>query len=85
MEEDGVVLCLGWLRENDGRFMNDGPFVGPAMGFVGELARAKVTVKGFPSHPLSDRRSNRLLEISFFKQEEVTHETFSMPQLHFSQ
>lgn len=29
-------------------------FVGPAIGLVGELALARVTVKGCPSHPVAE-------------------------------
>lgn len=34
--------------------VDEGLRVGPAIGLVGELAMAKVTVKGWPSHPLVD-------------------------------
>lgn len=31
-----------------------GLFVGPAIGLVGELALARVTVRGCPSHPVAE-------------------------------
>lgn len=48
------------VAENPGtygtRFI-DGLFVGPAIGFVGALARDSVTVKLWPFQPLVDNRS----------------------------
>lgn len=38
--------------------MQDGLLVGPAMGFVGELVRARVTVKLCPSQPFVDSFSD---------------------------
>jgi hypothetical protein len=65
--------------------MAGGLLVGPAMGFVGALVRARVTTKLCPSHPLVDRRSECLVSSATWNSrlEEVGQPTISTPSFIF--
>lgn len=58
-----------------------GLLVGPAMGFVGALVRASVTIRDRPSHPLVDNRSVLVSQACSFLTMYSAYGTCATPRL----